>query len=384
MKKIIATTFALSAITLMSGCSSSDGDGSPPGGAGADPISIVTVTGAQHVLTGVHATACYDDGGSGRIDVLTVTGAEWTNESNIYSAIDCTGGIVQTGRIIANIAGANNDTQTSGWKGQGDIAPQRADATGSLSENETITPFDIEVTAVIDPTQLFGGNVNVGFKATAFYVFDDTAGGDTYVMYRDDDGVFASASDPYIQGAASTGSSLNFPILAISGNQFELTPSVGGSTFWASGCYINGSIDSEQLTSIGAIGVTTIVESTQQNYLSSDGSCIDPTESFDITYNITLDATTEAIVGWVDDVGSSVAAPQKQDNSVALSNTESYSNMTWTVTSVSANLALFISIGDVFPSAYIVDDSTSIAVLYVASPEDNTGDVIAPLFLQLP
>ncbi len=378
MKKIIATTFALSATALMSGCSSSDGDGSPPGGAGADPISIVTVTGKQHVLKGSHATVCYDDSGNGRIDVLTVTGAEWTNESNIYAAIDCTGGVVQTGKIIANIAGANSDTQTSGWKGQGDIAPQRADATGSLSENETVTPFDIEVTAVIDPTQLFGGNVSVGFKATAFYVFDDTAGGDTYIMYRDDDGEFASASDPYVAGVGgtgNTGSQLIFPVIAISGNEFELI-----NTSWASGCYINGSIDSEQFVDVLDMGSGLVaLQSLQQNYLSNDGSCASVTNAFIINFDLTLDGTTEAIVGWFDD-STPASAPQKQDASGALSDTENYSNMTATITYTEIPST---SIGDTFPFAYIVDDSTATAVLY-STNDDDTGDVTVPLILQQP
>ncbi len=379
---MIATTFALSAMTLMSGCSSSDGDGSPPGGAGADPISIVTVTGAQHVLTGVHATACYGDNGSGRIDVLTITGAELTNESNIYEDDTCSSSILQTGKIIANMAGAS-DILISGWTGQGGIVPQRADGTGSLSENETVTSFDIEVTAVIDQNQIFGGNVSIGFKATAFYVFDDTAGGDTYIMYRDDDGAFASASDPYVKGTADTGSSLNFPILAISGNQFELAP-VNGSTLWASGCYIGGTgFDSEQSIEVTGTSPVTL-QVAGQNYVTNNGTCSDPgeLEPFSITYEITLDGTTEVIAGWSDSDGS-VLAPEKQDGTGSLTDTESYSNMTGTVTGFSINLAGAIAIGDVSPFAYIVDDSAFAAVLY-STKDDGTGDITVPLFLQLP
>ncbi|VAW52835.1 hypothetical protein MNBD_GAMMA06-1126 [hydrothermal vent metagenome] len=202
MKKIIITTFfAASAIALMSGCSSSS---SSSGGVDAGPISIITVNGQQHVLTGSHTAACYDsDSPGGRIDTLTVNGTEWTTESFIYAGDDtCSGTVTQTGKIIANIS-KSDDIQISGWINQDNVAPQRADGTGTLSENETVTPFDLEVTEVVDPGNLFGVNANVGFETTALYVFDDTAGGDAYIMYRGgiEDGVAtASLSDPFVFG----------------------------------------------------------------------------------------------------------------------------------------------------------------------------------------
>ncbi|VAW52837.1 hypothetical protein MNBD_GAMMA06-1127 [hydrothermal vent metagenome] len=204
MKKIIITTFfAASAIALMSGCSSSS---SSSGGVDAGPISIITVNGQQHVLTGSHTAACYDSP-DGRIDTQTVNGTELTIESSIYAGDDtCSGTVTQTGKIIANIS-KSDDIQISGWTGQGigpDFpTPERADKTGALDINETVTTLDLEVTAVIDDTQILGANVSVGIKRKILYLFDDTAGGDAYIMYRGDveDGVaIASASDPFVSG----------------------------------------------------------------------------------------------------------------------------------------------------------------------------------------
>ncbi len=387
---MIATTFALSAIMLTIGCSSSDDNPAGAANANADPISIVTVKGEQHVLTGNHVTACYgsDDG---RIDTLTVTNTTWINSSAIYVGdATCSGAPTSSGSATASIV-KGVDKLISGWRNQGDIAPQRADAIGSLSENENVTTFTLTITEIDDPDNIFAGNVSVGYEATAFYVFDDTADGDTYIMYRDKDGDFASASDPYIfttHGTIVDGvpTSFNFPVLAISGSQFELAP-VNGSTSWASGCYDNNG-DSEQF--IEVIGTSPVtLQIIRLNYESADVSCTGENEpvSFTTTYDLTLDGTTEDIAGWVTDViiaaddgPGSVAAPQKQDASGALSDTESHTNMTATVTNTDVES---ISIGDVLPFAYIVDDSTSVAVLYNIDA-GNHGEVIAPLILQLP
>ena len=370
MKKIAITTFVVSTMALVSGCGSSNGN--TPGGADADPISIVTVEGAQHVLTGAHATECYASDGGGRIDRLTITGTEWTNESDLYADDTCSTGIPnRTGKLIGNISKVD-DILISGWRGQGDVAPQRADGTGSLSNNEVVTPFNIEITAVIDPTQVFGGGLSIGFQTTAFYVFDDTAGAGTYIMYRDDDGAFASASDPYVLNVNAGGTSFTLPSIANSGATIELS----GKT-WASGCYVNGSVDSDVTLSFSG----TVSTSVQNVYSSNDGTCNNITSTFNVVGDLTADNTTGVIVGWADSFGTSASAPQKQDGSGALTNTESYTQYTLTVTSTDIP---GISVGDAFAgTGYIVDDS-GVAVLYNVSSSGEGGDtgvVTAPLFL---
>ena len=367
MKKIIVTTFALSAIALMSGCGD-DGDGANDPGGNGGSFSIRTVTDGQHVLTGNYSTACYGSP-DGRIDSLNVTNTTWNNTSMIFAGDDtCSGIETAMGRITGFIA-KGAEKQISGWRGQGDVAPQRADGTGSLSENETVTSFNLKITEIDDPDGVFGGNVSVGFETTTFYVFDDTAHPD-YIMYSDDDGVFASASDPYISLTP-----LVFPIAEISGSLFELD-----RTSWATGCYINGSIDSmitlDVYGSSVTGGVSTVLE--QRNYLTNDGSCGTLTNSFTLAGDYNLDGVTAVIAGWVDDFGGSASAPQKLDGSGVITDTESYTQFTLTVTSTNMP---GLSAGDVFPgSGYIVDNSTSVAVLYNVS--SGNGNITAPLFLQ--
>ena len=372
MKYLAVTTFALSATALLSSCG---GDGNTPGsdstGRNADPISITTVSGAQHVLTGKHATACYDTP-NGRIDTLTFTGTEWTNESFIYAGDDtCSGTPNWSGKIIAK-ASKGADMQISGWKGQGDVAPQRADGTGSLGNNETVTSLNIEVIDVIDQYGIFG-SVSSGFKATLFYVFDDTAGENAYRMYRDQDGAFASASDPYVASSGSGGTTQLpqfLPVAAVSGNDYQL-----GITAWKNDCYINGTVgDSRDVIAFDSTidnGENNVYSSfsmrfIQEMYDSNDGSCDPATKNLsnqdiETNGNVYLDGTTETITGWVDDAGNTVSPPQKQDGSGALSNSETYSNMTFIV---GYSTIPGVTQGTSFPLTYIVDDSASPAVLY--------------------
>ncbi|VAW61868.1 hypothetical protein MNBD_GAMMA08-2248 [hydrothermal vent metagenome] len=360
MKKIAITTFVASTIVLMSGCGSSNGN--TPGGVDADPISIVTVEGAQHVLTGVHTTGCYASDGGGRIDRLTVTGTEWTNESDLYADDTCTSTPNRTGKLIGNISKVD-DILISGWRGQGDVAPQRADGTGSLSNNEVVSPFNIEITAVIDPTQVFGGGLSIGFQITAFYVFDDTAGAGTYIMYRDDDGAFASASDPYVLNA-NAGSTFSLPSVAISGDTIELA-----NTSWVSNCYLDGLTYLITSVNYSETAITIVINT------FSDVACANPIGEISYGGDLT-NSTLSTISSW-----GGESAPQKQDGSGDLTATENYTQYTLTITASSIEGEGGISIGETFLWGYVVDDSVALATaLY--GVDNGTAAATGPLFIQ--
>ncbi len=340
----------------------------PP--APANAISIVTVSGATHVLNGTYSSACY---GSldGRIDSLTITGTTLVNSAAIYPGNTSCSNTPAISEITATIT-RRADKLISGWTGQGSVIPTRADGSAPLSATETVTPFDIVITNV---TGFAFSNVSVGLTAIGFYVFDDTASG--YIMYRDDDGFLASASDPYVStgsGSGSTGgtgSQLTFPVLTVSGNELEIA-----GTSWASGCItISNAIDVEIFLSVSA-SVPVVLQTTQNGYTSSDGTCSTVPNSTITTYNTVLDGTTAAISGWQNVFGSSVLAPQKQDGSGALSSTGSYSEMTATIATTNSGS---LNVGEVLPFGYIVDVSAATTAIYRLS---GINAEQTPLYLQ--
>lgn len=168
----------------------------PPAPDGA--ISITTVNGNSHTLNGTYRTACYDqDSSDGRIDTLMVSGNDWINTSIIFvDDATCDGAPTRSGSISATLS-KGADKTISGWK-QGSGTPMKADGSGLLSDAETVTSFEITVTGIDDPEGVFAGFTIPEDPVPAFYVFDDTDS-PNFMMWRDRDGDFASASDPYIR-----------------------------------------------------------------------------------------------------------------------------------------------------------------------------------------
>ncbi len=331
----------------------------PPAPAGA--ISIVTVSGVTHALNGTYSSACYG-WSDGRIDSITMTGTAWVNSAALYAGdATCSGSPSSVSAITATVT-KGADKQISGWRGQGSTIPTRGDGNGLLSATETVTTFTINITNVSDPgNAAFGGGIPLGvYPKDIFYVFDDSGTG--YTMYRDDDGSFASASDPFVSagsGSGSTGGSgsqLILPVIATSGNEFEMS-----NKYWDSGCYtINNSIDVVEYMAQFNDGSQEVMQVKTERFLSSDGTCSGIPESTTTNYGIAIGGI-DSISGWQDTFGSTVSAPQKQDGTGALSGTESYSTITGTITFT--NDASF-AVGDVRSLGYVIDDSSAAPVLY--------------------
>jgi len=167
----------------------------PPAGA----ISVLTYSGASHVLNGVYQTACYQEGGSGsKKDTLTVTGTQWVNSTNVFTSTDCTGPSDESAMAAdISILGTQQIVATTDWRdGMGlSTTVQGADGTTVLSASDTtVTTLNGVLTSVTGTA--FGG-APVGFTITFFYMIDDTGSG--LVLYRDAGGLYVSTADPFMQ-----------------------------------------------------------------------------------------------------------------------------------------------------------------------------------------
>jgi len=344
----------------------------------------VTVSGATHVLNGTYSSACYG-GTDGRIDSVTITGTTWVNSAAIYTGnTACSGSPSSVSEITATIA-KGADKQISGWTGQGGTIPTRGDG-GLLSATETVTTFTINITNVSDPGNVaFGGRVPLGvYPNDAFYVFDDTGTG--YIMYRDDEGSFASASDPFVSagsgssstggsgGSGSTGGSGGGSSFALSAETF----SGGGAieladTSWSSNCYNDGTDD--KMDTINITGTASV--SILSNTYTSGSNCVSWTGGASITGDFTTSVSSASITNWIDSSSIATSAPQKQDASGALPDASGYTLRTITITS--ATDASLVGAVDTF--AFIVDDTSTPSTVYrVLDVGGDTKGIAIPLY----
>lgn len=167
----------------------------------ANAIPIVTVSGFMHALGGDYYSACYGtQSGGSRYDVLTVGGTTWLNSAEAFTTTDCTGTSSSIYKIMGNLS-KGSTKQISGWvDGEGGTTTvTSADGKTSLSDTETVTALSVEITGLDGEALNFG--LSNGQSIPLFYVVDDTAVNDSsdtnIVLYRDDDGSFASTADPY-------------------------------------------------------------------------------------------------------------------------------------------------------------------------------------------
>jgi len=172
----------------------------PSVAAPAGALSILTYSGATHILNGVYQSSCYQAGGSpgSRYGSLTVNGSEWINAINEFSSADCSGSpTVSSMTGVLTTLGTQVIPATTGWvDGMGAATTvQGADGTTVLSgADTTVTTLNIQITSVTG--SLFGSGA-VGATDFLFYVVDDTGPG--LVLYRDAGGIYASTADPYFQ-----------------------------------------------------------------------------------------------------------------------------------------------------------------------------------------
>ncbi len=172
----------------------------PPVAAPAGAVSVLTYSGATHVLNGVYQSACYQQGGSSgsQYDSLTVNGSEWISAINEFSSVDCSGSPTvssMTGTLTA--LGTQVIPATTGWVDGMNFSTSvsGADGTTVLSATDTtVTTLNLQITSVTG--SLFGAGA-VGATDFLFYVVDDTGSG--LVLYRDAGGIYASTADPYMQ-----------------------------------------------------------------------------------------------------------------------------------------------------------------------------------------
>jgi hypothetical protein len=135
-------------------------------------------------------------------------------------------------------------------------------------------------------------------------------------------------------------------VLTISGGMVALT----GNYQSEGGCHAS--------SGGGSTRETLEVSGNQWHYDSADYSSGDCTgvavDSSSIDATIVV-AGTAAITGWVDSSEAPEVAPPALDGSGPLSDTESYTNLTLTITAVVNNAG--ISVGDTADIYYIVDDT---------------------------
>ena len=324
----------------------------------ANAISIVTVSGATHVLNGTYSSACYGST-DGRIDSVTITGTTWVNAAAIYPGDTSCSNTPAVSAITATIS-KKTDKQISGWTGQGGVIPTRADGSGQLSATETVTPFDITVTNVTGSA--FAG-VSIGFTATGFYVFDDTASG--YIMYRDDDGSIASASDPFVSagsglsGTGSTGgtggsgsSSFALSTVTITGSAIEMA-----NTSWSSNCYNDGTNDRmDTVIFNGSTGVTI-----NKTTYTSGSSCTSWAGATSTTGDIE-NTLSKSTTGWLDAaLASASSGPMKADGSGAIPDSTAFTYRIIRVTSTNDPSEY---VGGLVPFGFVVDDTSVPPTVY--------------------
>lgn len=161
-------------------------------------------------------------------------------------------------------------------------------------------------------------------------------------------------------GDALTGS---VDIVSVSGNSTD----VSGN--WQTGCYDMGGAETKE----ELIFTLQAVEYTNNSYSSTDGTCTG-TATLNMSYSATVEMATssDAIGWWQDGTGATVAPPAAADGSGSLSDTESFTDLTYTFTAISGIGG--VAVGDAFHFFYILDDTAAnTSILYRGQYTDEVA-----------
>ncbi len=160
--------------------------------------------------------------------------------------------------------------------------------------------------------------------------------------------VSACNTDP----VKTSGAISSVEVIGVSGNKIDL---IG---IWETACY--GS--SPERRDVVVFGEPNIML-TGYTYTTTDLSCGGvETVDWSDSASLKIASSTSAISAWQDGAGMSTSAPTAADNSGPLSDTESFTELTATITELTdTNKG---SIGDVAKIFYIVDDTSTPAIMY--------------------
>jgi len=143
-------------------------------------------------------------------------------------------------------------------------------------------------------------------------------------------------------------------IASVSGN----TGDISGT--WKTNCARgDGAGDSNETLTFASLAV----EYTNASYTSTDGSCTG-TETVNMSYTAAVQVgSNDAIGGWQDGTGATTTAPDAADGSGSLSDTESFTGLTYTFSTLSGIEG--VAVGDSHNTFYILDDTaTNSSTLY--------------------
>lgn len=156
-------------------------------------------------------------------------------------------------------------------------------------------------------------------------------------------------------------------IIAVSGNMIDLTGT------WETACRTDMTEGTDTDEEIVFDDDTETYN--HYSYTSSDGSCTG-TQSVDYGHAATVvaDTSNSAITGWRNGMGDPAAAPTAADNSGPLSDTEAFTNLEFTLTSL--NNISDVAVGDTVNFVYVVDDTGATPIIYRGDyddPANKTG-----------
>lgn len=156
------------------------GDDDP---ASSSPISIMGVDGMMTSIEGVWKRPCVTDS----TDVVwshTFSGSVLTIEETTYTTTDAScGGTATVANTYVATVSVGDTIAITGWvdgMGSATTAPTAIDASGALSDTESVTALTTTFTSSTNT-----GAIAVGDAFSAFYVLDNT--GTPNLMYGEDD-----------------------------------------------------------------------------------------------------------------------------------------------------------------------------------------------------
>jgi hypothetical protein len=323
-------------ILLLSACGGGGG-GTPPADNNTTPpppaaLEVMNVSGTTTVLDGTWQSPCLTLGTDSERSTMTISGTTMTTKSDSWTGNTSCAGVATT-TTSSTATGTVNPSAAAiaGWDTLDLVslatstatAPNAADGSGPLSDNEPFSIIDYTVTASTGSQA-----PAVGSTGTSAYVVDDTGAYPILYQLWTDPAVGAVAlvnvyyEKPYL-------SSLD--VVTMSGKSLNLTGS------WSSPC-----ID------MGGYGITVSFTVTADDVLTADsityGDITCATVSAETTYSgVATTGTVATLTGWVD----------TSSNTTPVTGTIDYTPISINVTSSSdPNL-----IGMTVSTFYVVDDT---------------------------
>ena len=379
MKKIvIMMLFAISAFTLMSGCSNDSTPATPTltgtAATGAPIDGTVTVKDAKGAEKDIATSA----DGSFTLDVTGMTAPYLlrvmpSSGPTLYSYASQNGqtiNLTPTTNLAMFLAAGQTDLDAmyTSWDGTAVTATQVATAEGTVRAN-LVTQMEaagLDVANYDLFTSAFAAN-GLGIDGVLDDLIITVDSGTNSFIFTDGSGADLGFDDALAPPAptAPTAPGDAISIVTVSGSTHVLNGA------YSTGCHaINGGSASvkEDLTITGTTWFYTNIEYT-------DAACsASPAEST-ITGALVAGSNLD-IIDWYDGSGSSVAAPDAADGSPITAT--AFTPLTLTVTAATGSFAM-IPAGTESPLFYIVDDTAAKAILYRDNSFDK-GDLIAGIF----